>query len=109
MHHAAYKSHVRMCALLFQRGARLDIKDVQGKIPLDVALLNQSADTVTFLRLASLRRLEENDPNFNASDSVEHALKSLMQDMMTSNSEDISLSPPAQTGTLLTFDDCWET
>lgn len=81
-HYAARK--FPMCiALLCKRGAKLDIKNNENLMPIDVALKHENADCVTVLRLAS-QAYEEKQSNPEESSFIDE-LNSFMQSIHESD------------------------
>lgn len=74
LHHCAALGHTHCVALLFKHGARVDLADLKGKTPVDVALAAQHADIVTLLRLAILSIEERTDNSGTMDDSFSKAL-----------------------------------
>jgi ankyrin repeat protein len=58
MHFAAEKGATHCANILFKYGEKLNTKDIQGQTPVDIAMIHQHADCVTFLRLANLAQSE---------------------------------------------------
>jgi len=79
LHYAAHLGRTICAVILFKNGVKLDLKNKADKTPLDLAVANQQADCVTFLRLAQLTISEHmSDPSFM------EALQSFSMDAQTS-------------------------
>eukprot|EP01116_Phalansterium_solitarium_P023748 TRINITY_DN8484_c0_g1_i2.p1 TRINITY_DN8484_c0_g1~~TRINITY_DN8484_c0_g1_i2.p1 ORF type:complete len:708 (-),score=331.27 TRINITY_DN8484_c0_g1_i2:373-2496(-) len=73
MHYVACYDCVAFAGTLFRNGARIDTRDSAGLLPVDVAVNEQKANVVTFLRLAQMAQQE----NMSSDESFMEALYSL--------------------------------
>jgi len=97
VHVAAELGYIQPLLLLHKRGASLNVKDCNGLTPVELALRNQNADSVTLLRLAQLSADEASskDQDYAAFEATfSQALQRFTKDLQSDRPSEATSSRP---------------